>query len=361
MTLIAGTIHKSFPVLMGDILITTEIIHSTQSNIMLPTYFGGDESAFLLNNKRMPVELKQKLYIITPKLCLALAGNLWYLKIFLEAVRDRFKYLKVTEDNVRKLCDEFDDELLREVNYIFFGNYFDGEKRSFFYYGSGINKSITHDYFGICSAAGSGAISFINEVIRYPSDSHKISNNSLSYQALCTNIYLITNFLLKEKVSTASIEEGWGCGFELICYNGESFYKIDNITYIYFKLTIQDGIIDFEKLTPFFIINFKYYEDLLKITAYDSKNVGTFLASPIDKKVYDVNRAGINGKFTFGTENVALCYFTDVSDRLPQIYKLLYHQGTEKNEKISIDIDYESKVISVAIDPEIHRSLFPKI
>jgi hypothetical protein len=353
MTLIVGTIHKSFPVLMGDILVTTENIKESKNNMMLPTYFGGDQNELFKGSNRIPVELNQKVYIITPKLCLALAGNLWYLKMFLEGVRDRFKYLDVTPDNVKSLCDEFDKEFLSQINFIFFGNYLKGTKRHFFYYGSNVNKEINHDYFGFCSAAGSGATSFLQEVNSYRNIIYEPSGHK-PLEALSTNIYLITKFLLKEKVSTMSIEEGWGCGFEVVCYNGESFYKVDNITYIYFKLDLVDGFLDFEKLTLYFLINFKYHNDFLEITAYDSKNVGTFFVSPIDKK----NKFEANRKFTFGTDKVALCYFFEDSNGITSVYSQAYLN--EKQKGVHINIDYGKKIIAVEIDPQIHQSILSK-
>src|SRR5262245_38705242 len=87
MTLIALTLNRGNPIMMADLLISAV---DASGQIEIPTYLKG--TGQLLNDLkgRRPADLKQKLYVINDRLCLALGGRGDQMLTFLNRIKALF-------------------------------------------------------------------------------------------------------------------------------------------------------------------------------------------------------------------------------------------------------------------------------
>ena len=115
MTLIAATSNFGCPVLIGDILVSSE---NLKANISLPTYLDGADKILPADQKFFPSDLRRKIYVITDNLAIALAGSLFEMKQYLEDVRSYFKYMPSTEENFKKFVNEYDINSYENISVI---------------------------------------------------------------------------------------------------------------------------------------------------------------------------------------------------------------------------------------------------
>ena len=89
MTLIACTLNYGYPVLLGDILMTSD---KKGDEIHIPTFLKGVEEFLPNTHEGFPILLRQKIYIINDFLCVALGGDMHEMKLFLDDLMNYFKY-----------------------------------------------------------------------------------------------------------------------------------------------------------------------------------------------------------------------------------------------------------------------------
>src|SRR5690348_10792787 len=109
MTLIAYTVNKEIPFLIGDILISAT---GLEKGIQLPTN-DFDITDYLITTEELkPFELRQKIYIISERVSIAFSGGVKQMTIFLKEFRLRCSYYDntggITKEAISEFLNEYD-------------------------------------------------------------------------------------------------------------------------------------------------------------------------------------------------------------------------------------------------------------
>ncbi len=270
MTMIAFTLNYNIPFVVGDILFTSE--NSTE-DIQLPTQ-ASDLRERLAEGKAFPVALLQKIYIMKPNLCVALAGKGTAMQSFLEELRIRCKYYGDWEINKDILITFLNDLNLKNTfeNSAFCFMLLEGQSGSFQDIEIGHPpeawKIMENDLFEKVYVCGSGDEPYLRRM--QIETKHKSSHQKGDFfYAVQNNITLFARLLAEEKSTSHTIKDRWGAGFETIYFNTESFAKFDNLTYIIFQGEYINDLGDIGELYPVLIMHYKYYGDTLLISSID--------------------------------------------------------------------------------------------
>lgn len=289
MTMIAFTLNYNVPFVVGDLLFTSE---KTKDGITLPTQ-AYDLAERLSDSEAVPVELLQKIYILKPNLCLALAGDSSKMQDFLEELKIRCKYYgdwEMTKDIVMQFLNDFGLKANFQKSAFCF-MLLEGEPSGFQDIEIGHPpeawKILENDLFEKVYVCGSGNEPYLRRI--QVESKHKSSHRKGDFFfAIQNNINLFARILAEEKSTSHTTKDGWGGGFETIYFNGESFVKFENLTYIVFQGEYINENGDLGELSPTLIMHYKYYDDTLLITSIDISG-GRAEVNDLDTHYYSVN------------------------------------------------------------------------
>jgi hypothetical protein len=110
MTMLSYTSNYNFPVLVGDILITSSL---NGNNLSIPSHLDGLKN-LLQESKQSgtPSDLRQKIYIINDRLCVALGGRLDQMYSFLNALTTYFKDTLISDSELDVFLKNYPDDKL---------------------------------------------------------------------------------------------------------------------------------------------------------------------------------------------------------------------------------------------------------
>lgn len=270
MTMIAFTLNYNVPFVVGDLLFTSK---KTKDGITLPTQ-AYDLKERLSDSETVPVDLMQKIYIMKPNLCLALAGDSSKMQDFLEELKMRCKYYgdwDISKDIILQFLNDFGLKsnfpnsafcfMLLEGNPTAFQDIEIGHPPEAW-------KIIENDLFEKVYVCGTGDEPYLRRI--QIESKHKSSHKKGDFFfAIHNNINLFARILAEEKSTSHTTKDGWGGGFEIIYFNGESFLKFENLTYVVFQGEYINENGDIGELSPTLIMHYKYYDDTLLISSID--------------------------------------------------------------------------------------------
>ena len=237
MTLVALTMNTAYPVLMGDILMTSS---EKEYDIDIPTLLKEADQFFSSDQKLFPAGFKQKIYIVADKIAIGFAGDEFQITVFLDDLRNYFKYHDVNAENLNHFLAQTGYDDIQSVSMV--GVL--AEKRPegvlLHPFNKGIVSHVTSPSFGYIMACGSGSDSLIKRAVT-EMDYYNSSPSDVGFtleEALARNLSLVSLLLVNEHFTIDSLKEAWGAGFEIVYYNGEKFVKLDDITFIYGALSL---------------------------------------------------------------------------------------------------------------------------
>ncbi len=328
MTMIATTLNYNIPFIVSDVLFTSE---DGRDGIQLPTN-NFPIIPFLKDPIGKPHYLKQKLYILQPNVCVAIAGVEKELERFISEFRTRCKYYsdfstkKVTREQIMDFLKEYKlDKTLPESGFLISHVGYDenDNPETWNQFIRGDWGQIEDDIFEGALAFGSGKKEFFNH-IKQPMKITSSHENGNLHRAVQMNTTFVSRLLTIERVTLSNLHNAWGAGYEIAFFNGSSFKKIDNIAYVIshgeFNSTGDIGI-----PIPRLILYYNYYNDNLIITSvelYDITrsdsdahmhfestkfSVNVFLVPSIECKESDPP-IEIPDDFSFSTSSVSVGY-----------------------------------------------------
>lgn len=260
--MIACTLNFGIPVIIGDLLLSDKV---KPDYFILPS-FSENILDYLDESDRFPVQLSRKIYVITDKVCVGLAGKVVRFKPFLEDLSIFCRAHKnLQPEQLNAFLTEYvnNDPYRDDVHALIYLFYEAGGEQLIgrFVKGSGIEGNVPG--FEYLIALGSGAIDFRKEIIEAGTLISRLKPGSLAY-AVQLNAILISKILTKERAILHTFKEFWGAGFEMIYIKGGQFTLLDDICYIVNYANESSGGIDFP--APVTAMRYKYYGDVLVIT-----------------------------------------------------------------------------------------------
>jgi hypothetical protein len=267
MTLIASTLNYKRPFLLGDLLISSR--GATKSK-QLPTNTI-DITQYLDTNSSLAVDLHQKIYIINANVAIALAGIVSEMTAFLKEFTIRCSYYDpIDEAGIRKFIEDYDfSNMFKHSAFFILLMKPDGTMISVkqFWSPKELWKTTNSEIFEEVYACGTGADDFLHHTSEQQEFKASSEKGDI-LRAISANLGFIAKLLAVERVSLHTIKKNWGGGFETICFDGNSFIKIDEIAYVInYAQFDADGNLDLP--FPQLVQYYKYYKDTLFIVAIE--------------------------------------------------------------------------------------------
>lgn len=344
MTLIAHSINFRVPFIVGDLLLSSNV----KVPFTPPTIFV-DVSEYLdePDRKYFPLELAQKIYVVSPRLAVALSGSVYEMNEFLKELRHICKVYDndIKPDYIHRFLKDYN----LPVNFSQASFYMmlieHTSKNSIFVseFNFGNWNDVESEVYNKISANGSGAKGF-NEWANAPVKFISSHEKGDIWYAIQSNVSLMAKLMAIERSTLGTIKKNWGAGFELMFYDGTSFIKFDQVAYLIFEAEFDgDGNIGDPFLTK--AIYYEYIAETLKIVSIDigearyreennllhvkgtSLRVGIYPVYPIDMK--DTNGQNeLESNISFETRRVgAAVIVTKNKERL--FIPAFFNEGPE--------------------------------
>lgn len=282
MTMISMTTNHGFPILIGDILVSSIL---ADSNLPTPSFMEGID-LFTSASESRPYKLKRKLYVINDQLCVALGGNVAQMFSFLNSLNAFYSHEIPTPNGLKDYLKSYSqDKIDKMFAILILAEEVEGRGIAFHPLLIGNIKQLKHPLFDLTFVGGSG-ISDFEIAINTFSQIYGEGNIDDENKALSQNLILLSIFLGHETASANSLINKWGAGFEIITYKNGKFTYVDDFTFVLVNgsYTKNEGL----RIVPFRIMKYTYMQELLIILANDFKTKEmVFGVSPITKEKED--------------------------------------------------------------------------
>jgi len=271
MTLIALTINYGYPIMMADLLISSS---DSDGEIELPTFVKGAGKLFTDMKGSRPLGLKQKLYVVNDRLCVALGGRGDQMRTFLKRITTFYGSTDFRDDELITFVENYPAEESNELIAIVLKSRQDDNGYTFAVRCIGGLRMIENDRYEKVIAGGSGARQFLEFIQTNPKFGTDITNSDA---LLVMNQYLISYWLGREVARVDSLSNYWGAGFEMIVFENGKFVKLEEYTVVLLVGRFGNGI-EFEA-APISTMMIAYQENVLIIRVF-ANNIEKLFAIP---------------------------------------------------------------------------------
>lgn len=263
--MIASTFSEEMPFIIGDLLFSSK---EGKPDFMSPTQLSSiPRTAVAYDPEYMPHELWQKIYILRDNLAVALAGDYYEMKTFLQELKLRLTiYETLSKDSIERFLQDFD--LSKNFSHsvmlmLLVTPHDDVSYVNRFFYGRWAR--LKNEHFGSIWASGSGAESFLRQFDAPVTFTTASPRETVDY-AIAANLGLLAKWLAIEKGSGITLRDHWGSGFEMIFFNGQQFAKFQEIAFVIFEgRSDENGVT--EAVFPAVVIFMRYENEILFITS----------------------------------------------------------------------------------------------
>ncbi len=354
MTLIVNTTNFSYPILIGDILMSTQQV---KKNTSIPTFLGGVDNLLPPEQKLFPFSLKQKIYVITENLAIGLAGSQNQMKMFFNDITEHFSNNPSSSDNINQFFEEYDFSNFDKSACILLYTELSEKGVLVHQKVKGPWETTKSPSFEYVFACGSGSQYFI-ENAKKNNYYGNIGDDNPLYRAISLNYINLSTLLSVERLSLETIRQSWGAGFEMIFFNGEKFEKLDDVTFIIWKDNVDLNTENYS-VAPFLTLNFKYCDDILLISASDFKTVEGYAVLPLTMKRDEVDQSKFPKQPNFKSHKICCTYVLELSNgkiSTPSFFV----ESKEYPGSISIDFNSEGG-IEVMVQTDVENFLIENL
>jgi hypothetical protein len=257
MTLIAGLSRNGCPILMGDLLVSSDTI-ANDDEFFLPT-LGKISLKHLSKGVYRPTSFCQKVNLLSSQLVIAWAGSRIYAKTFMKEIIDSSLHHNPTLDSITKVYNDIDCQ--DQLNII--GLYRNGVEMCMFDFNScPIDPpDASFECFKMAGSGYSGLVDVTHLLARTVTSG---TPNRLE-QGVFTSLILITALLSREFYTDSIFQDIYGAGYEILHPMGSGLEKFKNLTYLFWMAKEEEhgkwNILAF----PFLAVSYSYHGDILVI------------------------------------------------------------------------------------------------
>ncbi|MET3977444.1 hypothetical protein ABIB62_000010 [Mucilaginibacter sp. UYP25] len=347
MTLISFTANYGRPILIGDLLTTSD---APRPAAQIPAFLSNIDDS-LPDNASYPFELKQKIYVIKDTIALGLAGNVYQMTDFLKDIKGFFNYHESTEANLKKFMADYDKNAIDDCCILVFIVEYLGEEFHPSVHTHGNWEQYEDSLVQLGLITGSGKNAFFEKLALVNAGDRDED------KARTINLSLLSMFIAEERYTMDSIVEAWGAGFEVIEYSGGKFKKMDDHTFVicHSKLNETGTAIINE---PFLIMHYTYHGEVLTINTYLASEFRRYGVLPLDIKRENIDQFDIPEYKGFRSSNV-LCTFVIEKEDGGFFFTTVLTNGD--NEENSILVKFEPPApayLEVHIDESITEMIY---
>jgi hypothetical protein len=263
MTMTAAFFPESYPILMGDVLLSGPEVLDKQVHI--PT-IGNVDSVFPKGSGFTIVGLCQKLCILNDKLAVGWSGTRIAAWSVIKKLMEASSLHDFALDDVIYFWEHEVDKWYKE-NVSIIGLIKNGDVINSF----GFNIHNLHsERFGHVILSGSGSHAMADCLSRLgPSPEYPSSTNILE-RAVATALTISTDMLGQELISPQGLLNYFGGGIELVSLVKGRFTKIGDITYLFWYVS-EDGKRGITFSLPETALKFAYYQDCMLVRKAEFK------------------------------------------------------------------------------------------
>jgi hypothetical protein len=347
MTLIASTSNNNFPILIGDVLITSA---QRGDESKLPEYLRNIDTHFP-DQDYFPVKLRQKIYVIHDKLCIGFAGDLYYIKLLLDDIQSHFSYIEPSIDTLNDFFKQYDlDCDFDGTNFL--AIFLDSTDNKIHYFRKGLWETTDSPAFGHTFAMGSGQKDFIEQINKGYNYDNNVGVNAAD-QAISLNYINLANILGYERLSLTTIQKYWGAGFEMIYFNGSKFSKMDDITYSIWRGKYNPDTKSIES-SPYLFLNYRYFGEMLVLSSIDHKEqAGLHGILPINKSIEQFDMSKIPTNIHFDSKKICAIFLIEFPNGKIFSPAFFNHASDDENDLPTIRVFFnENNQLSIMIKTE---------
>lgn len=282
MTLIALTLNHGYPIMMGDLLISSK---QSTGDMELPTFVNGTGKLFF-NKENRPVGLSQKLYVINDRLCVGVGGRKDQMRTFLKRLKALYGDHNFDDKDLFDYVEKYPQEDRTGLFAIVLKSQIVNGEIEFSARCLGEMYVLENKWYQKIISAGSGASQFIDFTQTNP----KFGTDLEGTEALLyMNQSLIAYWLGQEVSRGESLSNLWGAGYEMITFKDGRFIKLDEYTVV--LLTGEFGTGIKYQPAPFSTMLVNYQNDVLVIRTILHNEEKVFFARSIvdDREEIEIN------------------------------------------------------------------------
>jgi len=276
MSVIATFSINQFPILLGDLLLSSD--HNSETSLNLPT-IGEITEIFPEGSGFIPIGLSQKVFVLNENLSLAWAGSKILAQgIIAELLRECQKKPFWESRDLEQFFRAFEAEL-DEVSILGYSN----NGRGIFSFGFGRHESRDeNENYGRLKLAGTGADdlkSHMNTFKPVLSGANPLEN------AVANTLWITSKMIGQERVSAQNLLNYYGGGFEIVSLVRKQFRKIDDFLCLIWR-GFQMKDLSWRLALPEIAIKYFYIQDILLIKKIELKNQKNGSLKAVNKSIY---------------------------------------------------------------------------
>lgn len=256
MTLIAGYIINSCPVLLGDVLVSNPI--GKGKSISTPTWNKVEE---VQQEPLQIVRVVQKVNVVHDHACFAWAGSYIQARVFATALREHLETNDLDETKMREFFKSFEKSDYDDLICIIYT----------------LDKGILKRYHlnaaeypldGVMAqTGGTGQGHFIKSVEHFFKQADE--NDTRAETVLAPGLSYIAAAFGEQIFTGDGMEEGWGGAFELAYFAGGKFQKLDDVLYVFW--IAKEYATGEMKLQQFpYLVKTNYFGDTFTVMVLDN-------------------------------------------------------------------------------------------
>ncbi len=226
MTLIAAIRVGECPILLGDLLLASEL--KTSRPLALPT-LGKLPENFQLRDPYQITGTSQKISIVSPRLTVAWSGRRIYAHHIIRNMKIHFSKRSIDYDSLEKFFNSQKRKYLDDLQFICWFDNIEKGLNSF-----GVNTvNIDTEKYGHCHVGGTGAGDLIDLLYATNQFEQIQGAPSIVQRGVGQTLALVSNILANEIRTGANLATYYGGGMEIATYRDGCFQKIGDILHLF--------------------------------------------------------------------------------------------------------------------------------
>jgi hypothetical protein len=363
MTLAAALTVNSYPVLIGDLLLSGPEL--SDGTIHIPT-IGNINAVFPEGSGYSITGLSQKVCVVNDNLVVGWSGALVAAKLVIaQLIKEGAKRIFAFNDLKSFFERDLDPWCKNNLSMVGFSH--DGKGIFSFGFSSPV---IPTTNFGEVRPIGSGTDRFIPMLESFQTPFECPDVNPLE-KAVGT-VLAASTYMIGEEISMHSgLLHFYGGGFEMASWVGKRFQKIDDITYMFWHV-IDEKNSALRLSMPKILLKFSYHKDMLLIRRVEHKGSrGNPLAGHYDGSVYlvgpicrsvspdEIDQIMSAGPPTFNSRFICHFVIIERTDGTVEVLNRVTYSGSGGHPVRFVEID--QKLVGIKFRDDFFRSLLMTI
>jgi hypothetical protein len=237
MTLIAAQVVNGIPIILGDLLITVDRGDSHFNTISIPTVDNVNRYLEPHGSRRV-VGISQKINLVARNVCVAWSGSKLQASMLIRHLYDQWNDKDVTEEMFVRTLDKYPRENSGEIKVIAY--LYDKNNRRFCSKDNIGGVPYELGEIRQIQMEGSGMGDYL-QVIEQISSGKMVGEATSLDEVVARVLNLISTGLGAQIMEGVGLVDGWGGGFELAFIVGDSFEKLSDILFLFWKASINES------------------------------------------------------------------------------------------------------------------------